>query len=225
MPQSPLLLAIDTSTDVAGVAVRGDSAAVSLSWNAGRNQTTAVLDQVDRCLGLAGAGPADLGGIVVATGPGMFNGLRVGMSLAKGLAYGLDRPIIGISTLRVTADPWIGLDRPVIAVVAAGRGRIVWQRFSTDGVAGREPVNAQAVDLIEVAGSEPDVIIAGEVPDELNPALIERGVFLRSGLPGRRDPLALARLGAERLARMGADDLVTLEPQYIHSRPAAVAGA
>ena len=42
MPVNPLLLAIDTSTEVAGVAVLGDGAAVSLSWDAGRNQTTAV---------------------------------------------------------------------------------------------------------------------------------------------------------------------------------------
>ena len=57
------LLAIDTSTEVAGVALLGDSAAVALSWDAGRNQTTTVLDQVDRCLALAGIGSSSRNGV------------------------------------------------------------------------------------------------------------------------------------------------------------------
>jgi tRNA threonylcarbamoyladenosine biosynthesis protein TsaB len=224
MPVNPML-AIDTSTEVAGVAVLGGGARVALSWDAGRNQTTAVLDQIDRCLALAGIGPADLAGIAVASGPGMFNGLRVGMSLAKGLAYGLDRPIIGIPTLRITADPWCGLGRDVIAVVAAGRGRVVWQRFTSGGEAVDEPVNVAAADLGRVVLADPGVLVAGELPDEQAALFAEHGAWIRSGIAGRRDPLVLARLGDERLLRMGGDDLPTLEPRYVHSRPEAVAGA
>jgi tRNA threonylcarbamoyladenosine biosynthesis protein TsaB len=227
MPSNPML-AIDTSTEIAGVAVLGGGARVALSWDAGRNQTTTVLDQIDRCLALAGLGPADLAGIAVATGPGMFNGLRVGMSLAKGLAYGLDRPILGIPTLRITAEPWIGLGRDVIAVVAAGRGRVVWQRFSAAGEPRDEPVNMAATDLGRVVldnAGDPCVLVAGELPDEQAALFAEHGVWLRTGVTGRRDPLVLARLGVERLRRMGGDDLPALEPRYVHSRPEAAAGA
>jgi tRNA threonylcarbamoyladenosine biosynthesis protein TsaB len=227
MPLNPVL-AIDTSTEIAGVGVLGGGARVALSWDAGRNQATTVLDQIDRCLALAGVAPADLAGIVVASGPGMFNGLRVGMSLAKGLAYGLERPVIGIPTLRITADPWTGLGRHVIAVVAAGRGRVVWQQFSLAGEPRGEPVNMAAADLVHMLLADPggpDVLVAGELPDEQAAVLADHGVWLRTGATGQRDPLALARLGDERLRRMGGDDLPALEPLYIHSRPEAAAKA
>jgi tRNA threonylcarbamoyladenosine biosynthesis protein TsaB len=219
------VLAIDTSTEIAGVAVLGDGAGVSLAWNAGRNQTTTVLDQVDRCLALAGIGPAELTGIAVANGPGMFNGLRVGMSLAKGLAYGLDIPVSGISTLQVTAEPWLELGRNVVAVVAAGRGRVVWQCFSEEGTPDRGPINSSLDEFMDRMLDLRDLLVAGELPGTERAILSERGAVTRTGLQGRRDPLVLARLGAERIARMGGDDLATLEPSYIHSRSEAVTGA
>jgi tRNA threonylcarbamoyladenosine biosynthesis protein TsaB len=224
MSRSPLL-AIDTSTEIAGVAVLGDGVNVALSWDAGRNQTTAVLDQIDRCLALSGVGPADLGGIVVATGPGMFNGLRVGMSVAKGLAYGLDRPIAGVSTLLVAAEPWLEIGRNVVAVVAAGRGRVVWQSFSDGAGSDLDPVNTSLDELLDRLHDRRDLLVAGEVPHAESEILRERGAVVRTGHQGRRDPLAWAGVGCVRIARLGGDDLAALEPQYIHSRREAVAGA
>src|SRR6478752_10375267 len=125
------VLAIDTSTDFAGIAVSDGSNVVELRWSAGRNQTTSVLEQIDHCLKLAGIAVSDLAAIAVAIGPGMFNGLRVSASIAKGLAIAGDIPLIGISTLEITAAPWHGLGRGVIALVSAGRGRVVWQRFAS----------------------------------------------------------------------------------------------
>jgi len=219
------VLAIDTSTEIAGVAVLRDGDGVALSWDAGRNQTTTLLDQVDRCLGLAGIGPAELNAIAVATGPGMFNGLRVGMSLAKGLAFGLDLPIVGVSTLDVAAEPWLGLGRTVVAVVAAGRGRVVWQSFFETGKATSEPVNSPLSEFMDRMRDGRDLLVAGEVPEPESAMLLERGAVIRTGIRGRRDPLALARLGARRIDRLGGADLATLQPRYIHSRPEAVAGA
>ncbi len=219
------VLAIDTSTEIAGVAVLGDVARVSLVWNAGRNQTTTVLDQLDRCLALAGIGPAELTGIAVANGPGMFNGLRVGMSLAKWLAYGLDIPVSGISTLQVTAEPWLELGRNVVAVVAAGRGRVVWQCFSDAGAPESGPSNSSLNEFMDQVLETRDLLVAGELPDAESALLAGRGAVIRTGLRGRRDPLVLARLGGERIAGMGGDDLATLEPSYIHSRSEAVTGA
>jgi len=80
------LLAIDTSTDFAGIAVSGGSNVVELRWSAGRNQTTSVLEQIDRCLKLGGIAVSDLSAIAVAIGPGMFNGLRVGAKSVRSTA-------------------------------------------------------------------------------------------------------------------------------------------
>jgi tRNA threonylcarbamoyladenosine biosynthesis protein TsaB len=218
------ILAIDTSTDHAGIAVLGEDTRVSLSWFAGRNQTTSVLDQVDRCLGLASVPLASLGGIAVAKGPGMFTSLRVGMSIAKGLALGIDLPVIGISTALVTATPWLGLDRGVVSVVSVGRGRVVWQSFGSEGDSRDEPTNGSLDDLLGAIAHDPEALIVGEFPDAL--AQDERlvGQVVRSGNDVRRDPLVLARLGFDRLTLHGPDDLMLLEPAYVHSRSQSATG-
>jgi tRNA threonylcarbamoyladenosine biosynthesis protein TsaB len=224
MNQTAPILAIDTSTDFAGIALLGGDTRVALTWDAGRNQTTSMLDQVDRCLRLAGLAPAQLGGVAIAIGPGMFTSLRVGVSLAKGLAIGLDLPVVGVSTLEVAAQAWIGLDREIVAVVSVGRGRVVWQRFSATGDAFGEPVNSSDDELREALTGSRSALVVGEVPEALAAECSTAGMVVRHGDAGRRDPLLLAQLGRERLAQRGPDDLTALQPTYVHSRSAAVSG-
>lgn len=222
MALSGPILAIDTSTDQAGIGLLGGGASIALTWNAGRNQTVSLLDQVDRCLALAGVRPADLGGLAVANGPGMFTSLRVGASLAKGLAFGLDLPIVGVPTLQITAAPWLGLDCDVVAIVAVGRGRVVWQRFSSDGRELRPPFNSAVPDLRDELLAGGDCFAVGEVPDELATAQADHGIRARAA---RRDPLVLAHLGVERFDRHGPDDLTLLQPDYVLARSGAGVGA
>ena len=219
------VLAIDTSTDFAGIAVSDGSHVVELRWSAGRNQTTSVLEQIDRCLKLAGIAVSDLAAIAVAIGPGMFNGLRVGASIAKGLAIAGDFPLIGISTLDLAAAPWLGLDRDVIAVVSAGRDRVVWQRFAAvlPYAALTAPQNMTLEGLAEALASESGLLAAGEIPPALVNALIGQGVLVRAGDLGGRRPALLADLGRRRLERGDVDDLATLEPFYLHGQPVPVA--
>lgn len=224
MRQRAALLAIDTSTDFAGIGLLEEDGAVALTWKAGRNQTVALLDQVDRCLRLAGVAQDELGGVVVASGPGMFTSLRVGISLAKGLAFALDLPIVGVPTLQVAALPWTGLGRDVIAVVAAGRGRVVWQRFKSFDAPVGAPVNTSTDELRIAALDGEPALVTGELPEELAADLRERRVWVRDGQDGRRDPLVLARLGDERFVREGGDNLAMLEPRYVHSRAGAAGG-
>lgn len=219
------ILAIDTSTSVAAIAVASDLHAVELRWSAGRDQTTSVLEQIDRCLALAGIAVGDLGAIAVAVGPGMFNGLRVGMSIAKGLAIAGNFPLIGVSTLAVAAAPWIGLGREVVAVVEAGRGRVVWQRFASEPLPRSmgDPQNMTSEQLADMVVRQLDVIVVGEIPQAIQDVLRQHGVVLRTGVMGGRQPLVLAGLARERLVRGDVDDLATLEPVYLHGQAARVA--
>ena len=93
-------LAIDTSTDTAGIALARDREVLAeLTWHCGQNHTTQLLPQIAHLLNQTGIDLKSISGIIVARGPGSFNGLRVGISTAKGLAFSLGVPIIGISTL------------------------------------------------------------------------------------------------------------------------------
>jgi tRNA threonylcarbamoyladenosine biosynthesis protein TsaB len=213
------ILAIDTSTENAGIAVTVGERAVELRWSSGREQTTSVLDQIDRCLNLSGIRAGDLTGIAVATGPGMFNGLRVGISLAKGFALSLGVPIVGVSTLELTAEPWLEFDLDVVPVVAAGRGRIVWARFDREhGVLG-QPQNTTSDELIEsVRAEDKRSIVAGEFPDDRVGELQLLNAIVPNKWGFGRSPIVLARMAAVRIAAGETDDLVTLEPTYVHGR-------
>lgn len=216
-PRSSWLLAIDTSSDRAGLALFDGEALHECAWPAGRRQTTEVPPRMADLLQRAGLTPADLGGVAVAIGPGTFTGLRVGLSLAKGLAMAANLPIAGVPTLEATALPWLLAGRTVVAVLPAGRGRLVWQRF-VPGEAS-SPVNGTPAELLETLG-EVDAVV-GELPASLREALggASAPLLAEAGLCGRIG--AVARLGWDALAAGRGDDLATLEPIYVHGIPKA----
>lgn len=198
-------LAIDTSTESAGIAVSTTSGIYARSWNAGRTQTTTLLPEIDNWLREADLAPADITGLIVATGPGTFTGLRVGLATAKGIIAVRDVPLVGIPTLDIVFAGHINED--VVAVLPAGRGRVVWQR--RDGA----PVNTTVEEMLTALVSTPDSLLVGEVPDSYR-------VQIEAAHPAfrwqPRDPEVLLRLGAARMAASDLDDPITLEPTYLH---------
>lgn len=222
------VLAVDTSTEEAGLAISDGRVMAELNWTASRDQTVTVLDQIDRLLGLMGIEPAGLAAVVVATGPGMFNGLRVGMSVAKGLVIGLGLPLIGVSTLEATALPYRVAGLPVIPVVAAGRGRLVWAVFEPAHGGGfvreEEARNGTGQELADrIAARAGEVVICGELTAEQVAALARLpSVRLPARLVRQRRAAAVLELGRARFARGETDDPVRLEPLYLHAAGSAV---
>ena len=118
-------LAIDTSTGTAGLALVKDGEVLAeLTWRCGQNHTTQLLPNLEYLLNQNKVNLQSLTGIIVARGPGSFNGLRVGVSTAKGLAFSLGIPIVGVSSLEVEAYPYAQTALPVCPVFNAGRGEI-----------------------------------------------------------------------------------------------------
>src|SRR5262245_15326881 len=106
-----MLLAIDTATSLAGLALHdGSRVHYEQTWIAGRHHSEQVLAQVARALEDVGMELAGLQALVVARGPGSFTGVRVGLALAKGLALGGGLPLYGVGTLDALADAftWAG---------------------------------------------------------------------------------------------------------------------
>jgi tRNA threonylcarbamoyladenosine biosynthesis protein TsaB len=216
-----LLLAIDTSSEQAGLALFDGDHVAEVTWNAGRDQTATVLGEIDRLCSLMHVAVSDLAVVAVATGPGMFNGLRVGMSVAKGLVLGLDVPLIGVSTLEVAAQPFAGFDRPVVPVVAAGRGRLVWAEYRKRMGALRQfvsPRNGTTEELASVAASLGACVVTGEL-DRQQAASLEGvpGVVLPSVAARLRRASSLAEIARERFLAGDVDDAVELEPLYVHA--------
>ena len=94
-----LLVAFDTATDVATSALVWDGEVLGEQ----RSRAATVLQDVDALLRRGGVRHARLEGIVVGTGPGSFTGLRIGLATARSLAFALDLPVAGVSTLAALA--------------------------------------------------------------------------------------------------------------------------
>lgn len=212
------LLAIDTSSDQAGLALAAGDRLAALAWHAGRTHTVSLLPQIDRLLLLHGIAVGDLSAVAVATGPGAFTGLRVGLSVAKGLAFALGVPIVGVPTLEAAALPFLTDGRPVVAAVAAGRGRLVWAiygRAADDQPVEIAPPRNGTIDDLRrslVDLGEPAVVV-GEVPAAVDLAAASTWVVPRP-LAMRR-PEALLTLARHRIERGTFADLVDLEPFYL----------
>lgn len=217
--ERPWLLAVDTSAERAGIALFDGDDLHEATWSAARTQTTQVLVRIEQQMRALEIGPDELGSVAVASGPGTFTGLRVGVSLAKGFALGRQIPLLGIPTLRATALPWMLANVPVVAVLPAGRGRLVWQSFRVDHLADDEqamPVNGTPQELLDGVDDLQVNAIVGELPPALQGALESSPVpvVAQPGLGSRIG--AIARLGWSRQLRGERDDLATLEPTYIH---------
>ena len=235
---TPMLLAIDTSTRQAGVALYdGDRGLLAeYNWHSANRHTEELMPAVASMLAQSGVTPRALRAVAVALGPGSFTGLRVGLAAAKGLALACGLALLGIPTLDAVAYPHQAQPVPVIAVLQAGRGRVYWAPYAhgPGGWAAQEPARLSTVPEMANAAVRP-VMFVGEVSGADQASLISwagrpRVNFLPAALTMRRGGY-LAELGWTRLEAGEADDPATLSPIYLQQPdgafgpgPAAVGG-
>jgi len=99
-----LILSIETATDVCSVALSENEVIIdSISLNEKNVHSAKLAKLIEHIINSGGNSFTDLNAIAMSKGPGSFTGLRIGISIGKGLAYGLDIPIIGINTLESIA--------------------------------------------------------------------------------------------------------------------------
>ncbi len=124
-----ILVAIDTSSDMSGVALWGDTGLIAQTqWQSGRRHSEQVLAQLDALCRLCDITPTMITHVAASVGPGSWSGIRVGISIAKGLAIANDIPIVAVSALDVLAWPWRG-QHPVSIALSLGRGRIACAHY------------------------------------------------------------------------------------------------
>jgi len=118
-----MLLALDTSTTKAGIALYDGEVLAEHVWLAGRDHGRMLMPVIEETVRRLGRRPDEIAAIAAARGPGSFTGLRVGLAVARGLAVALNVPVYGMNSLEVLAAGISPLGVPVRAVLAAGRGR------------------------------------------------------------------------------------------------------
>jgi tRNA threonylcarbamoyladenosine biosynthesis protein TsaB len=219
-----MLLAIDTATRTVSLALLADHEIVAeSSWRTAENHTVELAPAVDALLQRAAITPVDLRAVAVTLGPGSFTGLRIGMSLAKGLALASEGQIalIGIPTLDVVAagQPHPDAVDRLCACVQAGRGRVsvgfyAWQRDHWIDT-GETPFIA-AWDALAERLSGP-VLVGGEIDQAGRERLAGLGASVVMADPAQslRRAGFLAQLAEVRLAAGQIDNPATLSPIYL----------
>jgi len=205
-----MLLAIDTSTNLTGLACYdADGLLGECAWQSGRDHTAQLLPQLTLLLRHVGRPRDSISAIGIALGPGSWSGLRVGMSTAKGLALARGLPIVGVGTLEALLHQHARQGVAVIPLIRLGR-----ERFATADAA-REPRNTTLAELCaEINGP---ALFVGDVDAEMQTILRGklgvRAHFLTPAANPRR-PGYLAELAWQRLQAGAADNVATLEPIY-----------
>lgn len=119
------ILAIDTSTNVLGVGIASNEKIIGeYITNIKRNHSTRVLPAIDFLLKDCGMDIKEINKIIVANGPGSYTGLRIGLTIGKTLAWTLNIPIVGVSSLKLMAASARYFDGYISPVMDARRGNI-----------------------------------------------------------------------------------------------------
>jgi len=216
-----MLLAIDTSTDSASLALVQDNKVLAeATWRCGQNHSVELLPRLTQLLNEAGVELQSVSCVLVARGPGSFNGLRVGLSTAKGLAFSLDIPIIGISSLELEACQHAETELPICPIFNARRGEIAtalyqnkdnWQQLAPEHITTVEALDSEIKVKTLFCGEYVSVIA-----DKLRKKLKDKAVIA----PDRpRRSSLLAELAKGRLEARDYDHPATLQPLYLR-RPA-----
>ena len=215
-----MLLAIDTSTAQVGLALyKKDRVVGELLWNSYQHHTVEMAPALAQLLARVDLKINAIRAIGVALGPGSFTSLRVGLSLAKGLALARNLPIIGVPTLNIVAKAQAVCDKPLAAVLQAGRKRIAVGMYKAHQENWQSQGAAQVTTVDEFAGKiKKPTIVCGELSADERQRLSRKrkNVLLVSPAQCVRRPAFLAEMAWERWQAGEKDQIDTLAPIYLH---------
>ena len=194
-----MIIAIDAaSTDLSIALAEPDGTLIGEdAWSSAQRQSAELLPRILGLLAATGRQLPAATALAVGTGPGSFTGLRVAMSLAKGLAIGLRRPVFGIPSLYA----WLDADADATAALARAGARDAY--------------------LVMRGADAPNIVDRDELASVPRPLIAAAELAEAFGLDGAHPPRAagaIARRAAERLlAEPAGDDVRTLEPIYLRA--------
>jgi tRNA threonylcarbamoyladenosine biosynthesis protein TsaB len=213
-----MLLALDTSTRFIGIAVYdGETVLYEIVWKSHNNHTIELAPAVAEALDRAGVVVAELTAIGVATGPGSFTSLRIGLAFAKGLALSRGIPLIGIPTLDVIAMAQPIRDASLAAVLQAGRGRLAVGWYH-EIAGGWKPTGEIAILTPEALSQRirKTTVVCGEIDPQTRKLVGRKYKNVEISRPAHslRRAAVLADLAWERLLQDQPDNPATLSPIY-----------
>lgn len=168
-----MLLAIDTATQNISVALHdGGELMYEQTWRSVNRHTVELAPAVEQMLLRLGETP--LSAVAVAIGPGTYSGLRVGVSFAKAVASARRLPLVGVTTLDILASAQPHFQGGLVAVVQAGRTRVIAASYQWRRGRWVTRVEAQTMDWETLLNTiDGPALISGEIDAEARARLAQ----------------------------------------------------
>ncbi len=217
-----LTLAIDSSQEIGTLALgRSEQILSDYHFHHKMDLLRRIVPNIERMLTDAGCCVQELDGLIISLGPGSFTGLRIGVSVAKTLAYSLGKPIIGVSTLRAIARGIAptGVDL-ICPMIHARAGEVYWSLFDYSGEARLEDYTVSSIERVldSVQNRAGSVCFCGTGAmrncEEIRHKFGNGALVAQSWSSFARGAVLL-EIGNKRLSEGKADDPFTLAPMYI----------
>lgn len=212
------IIGIETSAAYCSVGVAGDALdPVELNEPVGNEFNETLFEMLSTVLTRAGLEKRAVNGIAVNIGPGSFTGVRVGLSVAKGLAHSLSIPIAGVSAYEALAHKADPKDFPLCCIVPLKGEKISYLIYkSRDTADGLEKGEASTWNDV-IRKLQGITSIYGDIPDEKAHLLkinVSSGVSVIKRKPSG---IAVAEVGMQKLQRGVSGDPASLSPIYVYA--------
>ena len=213
-----IVLGIDTSgyTNAIGV-VDGKKTLAGRSYDAKTDSLEQIVDNFETTLKSAGLTINDVQGIGVGLGPGSWTGIRVGVTVGKMLAFGLERPVGGVSTLESLAYPARHETGRICAVLHTGTGSNVYAAFYVpdgEGLAISGDYFYGDIEELLATINEPAVLVGQGTESYLRLYMGVLKVPIKA-IEAAPDGAVVALLAGQRFAKGESDDTLALAPLYL----------
>lgn len=223
-----LILGISTSTQQVGCAIGGHEGVLAAVQSArGRRHAESLAPAIDVLRRQAQIELDEIGCVAVDLGPGLFTGLRVGISTAKALAHALRVPMIGVTSLDLMAFPVRWSPRVIVPAIDARRGELFTASYRQvpGGVQRLGPYRVCSPDELvdDLLASRDDVLLVGDGAHRYADCFRELGqVELTDQGLSYPSPASLVQLAHARALREEFVNTWELEPLYLRPPDAAI---
>jgi len=214
----PRALAIETSGRIGSVALVDENGSIEeREFPHGLQHAAGLIPLIDELCSQRGWTPGDIAEVYVSAGPGSFTGLRIGITLAKALAFATGAKLVAVPTMRVLVENAPAEARQMIVVLDAKRDQIFTARFDRidSKWMEKEPPHLDSLTAMLSRVPKPVYLIGEGIPFHQQHIQSGAGIVITDPQAWRARARVLARIGVA-MARAGEFvDPFLLEPIYI----------
>lgn len=218
-----LVLAIDTATKIASVALYDDKIGIlgEINLYVKVNHSNIIMTAVDNLFKMTKLSIADVDRVAVTIGPGSFTGIRIGVSIAKGLVFGTGKKIVGINELDVIAYNAESRNETIVSLIDARKERVYYSTYKYEGdnlVRLSEYTDGSLAEILDNLKDE-HYVFTGDGAIAYH-SLIEEKMKERGVIFSKTASIPRAAVAARLATQRDEDNLYTLEPFYVNKSQA-----